>query len=55
MPTTTYPQNYKFTSYERDPETTDPNNGLDYSFARYCRSSLPLEALDGAPTFVQGS
>jgi RHS repeat-associated protein len=31
----TCPQNYKFTGYERDPET-----GLDYAFARYYSSSL---------------
>ena len=38
--TNTCPQNYKFTGYERDPETADPNtglNGLDYSFARLLR------------------
>ncbi len=29
------PQNYKFTGYERDPET-----GLDYAFARYYNSAL---------------
>ncbi len=32
---TTCPQNYKFTGYERDPET-----GLDYAFARYYNPRL---------------
>jgi RHS repeat-associated protein len=41
--TNTCPQNYKFTGYERDPETADPNtglNGLDYALFRYYSSSL---------------
>ncbi len=33
--TNTCPQNYKFTGYERDPET-----GLDYAFARYYNPRL---------------
>ncbi len=33
--TNTCPQNYKFTGYERDPET-----GLDYAFARYYSARL---------------
>ena len=35
LQTTACPPNYKFTSYERDPET-----GLDYAFARYYSSRL---------------
>ncbi len=49
--TNTCPQNYKFTGYERDPET-----GLDYAFARYYSSSLgrflgadPFPSLTGHP------
>ncbi len=35
LKTNTCPQNYKFTGYERDPET-----GLDYAFARYYSARL---------------
>ncbi len=46
--TNTCPQNYKFTGYERDPET-----GLDYAFARYYSSSLGrFLGADPFPSFI---
>jgi RHS repeat-associated protein len=42
LQTTACPPNYKFTGYERDPETTagSTDSGLDYAFARYYSSRL---------------
>jgi RHS repeat-associated protein len=42
LQTTACPPNYKFTGYERDPETAygQGDTGLDYAFARYYSSRL---------------
>jgi RHS repeat-associated protein len=42
LQTTACPPTYKFTGYERDPETTagSTDSGLDYAFARYYSSRL---------------
>ncbi len=42
LQTTACPPSYKFTGYERDPETTAgaTDSGLDYAFARYYSSRL---------------
>jgi len=41
LQTTACPPSYKFTGYERDPETAYMNDqGLDYAFARYYSSRL---------------
>src|SRR5579859_2990483 len=42
LQTTACPPSYKFTGYERDPETTagQTDTGLDYAFARYYSSRL---------------